>query len=70
MSASLQSSALPNRPQFLRVSELAAMLKVKPKTIYDMVAQRRIPYRKLPGSNLLRFDLDEIVAWTKAGNSK
>jgi excisionase family DNA binding protein len=70
MSASLQTSASPNRPQFLRVSELAAMLKVKPKTIYDMVAQRRIPYRKLPGSNLLRFDLDEIVAWTKAGNSK
>lgn len=70
MSASLQTSALPNRPQFLRVAELAAMLKVKPKTIYDMVAQRRIPYRKLPGSNLLRFDLDEIVAWTKAGNSK
>lgn len=70
MSASLQTAALPNRPQFLRVRELAAMLKVKPKTIYDMVAQRRIPYRKLPGSNLLRFDLDEIVAWTKAGNSK
>ncbi len=70
MSASLQTSALPNRPQFLKVPELAAMLKLKPKTIYDMVAQRRIPYRKLPGSNILRFDLDEIVAWTKAGNSK
>ena len=70
MSASLQTSALPNRPQFLKVPELAAMLKVNPKTIYDMVAQRRIPYRKLPGSNILRFDLDEIVAWTKAGNSK
>ena len=70
MSGSLQTSAFPNRPQFLKVPELAALLKVKPKTIYDMVAQRRIPYRKLPGSNILRFDLDEIVAWTKAGNSK
>jgi excisionase family DNA binding protein len=70
MSTSVQPSALSNRPQFLKVPELAAMLKVKPKTIYDMVAQRRIPYRKLPGSNILRFDLDEIVAWTKAGNSK
>ena len=70
MSASLQTSALPSRPQFLKVLELAALLKVKPKTIYEMVAQGRIPYRKPPGSNILRFDLDEIVAWTKAGNSK
>ena len=66
MSASLQVPAFPSGPQFLKVSELAAMLKVKPRTIYEMVAQRRIPYRKLPGSNLLRFDLDEIIAWTKA----
>jgi hypothetical protein len=35
-----------------------------------MVAQNRIPYRKPPGSNILRFDLDEIIAWTKAGNNK
>ena len=66
MSASLQVSALPSGPQFLKVSELAAMLKVKPRTIYEMVAQRRIPYRKLPRSNILRFDLEEIIAWTKA----
>jgi excisionase family DNA binding protein len=70
MNASLQTSTLPSRPQFLRVSELAAMLKVQPKTIYEMVAQGRIPYRKPPGSNILRFDLDEIIAWTKAGNNK
>jgi hypothetical protein len=35
-----------------------------------MVAQNRIPYRKPPGSNILRFDLDEIIAWTKVGNNK
>ncbi len=67
MSASLQTSASPNRPQFLKVPELAALLKVKPRTIYEMVVQGRIPYRKPPGSNILRFDLEEIVAWTKAG---
>lgn len=66
MSASLRVSTLPSGPQFLKVQELAAMLKLKPRTIYEMVAQRRIPYRKLPGSNILRFDLDEIIAWTKA----
>jgi excisionase family DNA binding protein len=57
-------------PHLLKVPELAAFLNVKPRTIYEMVAQRRIPYRKPPGSNILRFDLDEIIAWTKAGNSK
>ena len=58
------------RPALLNVSELAAFLRVKPRTIYEMVAQNRIPYRKPPGSNILRFDLDEIIAWTKAGNNK
>ena len=61
---------LHNRPALLNVPELAAFLKVKPRTIYEMVAQNRIPYRKPPGSNILRFDLDEIIAWTKAGNTK
>jgi excisionase family DNA binding protein len=70
MSASVQTSLLPSRPQLLRVPELAELLKVKPRTIYEMVAQGRIPYRKPPGSNILRFDLAEIIAWTKAGNNK
>jgi excisionase family DNA binding protein len=70
MSTTMHASVLPSRPQFLKVPELAAMLKVKPKTIYEMVAQGRIPYRKPPGSNILRFDLDEIIAWTKAGITK
>ena len=56
--------------QFLKVAEVAELLKVKPRTIYEMVAQKRIPYRKPLGSNILRFDLDEIIAWTKAGNNK
>ena len=70
MSISVHASASARRPQFLRVAELAALLKLKPRTIYEMVAQGRIPYRKPPGSNILRFDLEEIVAWTKAGINK
>lgn len=56
--------------RLLKVAEVAAVLNVKPRTIYEMVAQKRIPYRKPPGSNILRFDLDEIIAWTKAGSNK
>ena len=66
----MQLSKTPNIPQFLSVNEVASMLKVKPRTIYEMVAQHRIPYRKPPGSNILRFDLDEIIAWTKARINK
>jgi excisionase family DNA binding protein len=61
---------IPNSPRFLKVAELSELLKVKPRTIYEMVAQNRIPYRKPPGTNILRFDLDEILDWTKASANK
>jgi excisionase family DNA binding protein len=60
---------IPNPSRFLKVAELAELLKIKPRTIYEMVAQDRIPYRKPPGSNILRFDLDEILAWTKGSTN-
>jgi excisionase family DNA binding protein len=70
MNTTLTGLELHGRRALINVSELAAFLKVKPRTIYEMVAQNRIPYRKPPGSNILRFDLDEIIAWTKARNNK
>ncbi|HMH42409.1 MAG TPA: helix-turn-helix domain-containing protein [Pyrinomonadaceae bacterium] len=70
MSTNLQSTASVKRPQFLKVPEVAQLLNVKPRTIYEMVAQHRIPYRKPPGTNILRFDLDEILAWTRGENNK
>ena len=65
MSGNLDRSAARIRTQFLKVPEVAELLGVKPRTIYEMVATERIPYRKPPGSSILRFDLDEILAWTK-----
>jgi excisionase family DNA binding protein len=50
-------------PQFLTVGEVAAMLRLRPQTIYNMVSQKRIPFRKA-GHQLL-FDSKEIEAWTK-----
>ena len=70
MSTHLHSVTSPSRPQLLKVPDVAALLNVKPRTIYEMVAQRRIPYRKPPGTNILRFDLDEILAWTRGENNK
>lgn len=51
------------RPKFLDVKELAEMLKLKTRTVYDMVSQGRIPYRKAGDRTI--FLLDEILEWTK-----
>ncbi len=51
------------RPKFLNVKELAEMLRLKTRTIYDMVSQGRIPYRKAGDRTI--FLLDEILEWTK-----
>ena len=39
-------NAKPSPPRFLDVKELAEMLRLKTRTIYDMVSEGRIPYRK------------------------
>ena len=68
MTTQLDPASAAKRSQLLKVSDVAQLLNVKPRTIYEMVAQQRIPYRKPPGSNILRFDLDEILAWTRRKN--
>ena len=50
-------------PRFLKVDEVANLLRCKKRTIYDMVEQERIPYRKVGGR--LLFDAHEIIEWTK-----
>lgn len=49
-------------PALLTVSEVAAMLRVEVSTIYVWTSKRKIPFRKVGGR--LRFDHDEILAWT------
>jgi excisionase family DNA binding protein len=65
MTTRIDSATAAKRPQLLKVSDVAQLLNVKPRTIYEMVAQDRTPYRKPPGSNILRFDLEEILEWTR-----
>jgi excisionase family DNA binding protein len=61
-SEAAQTTLLNGKPQFLTVEELAQMLRVKPRTIYEMVSQGRIPYRKV-GRRVI-FLLAEILEWT------
>jgi len=51
-----------SRPQFLTVQEVAELLRVSPRSIYDWVSQRQIPFHKAGRRTI--FLLDEILAWT------
>ena len=55
----------PNKeiPTYLTLKELAELLKVKPRTIYAWVSEKRIPFERKGG--LLRFRLDAVVAWNE-----
>ena len=50
-------------PHYLTLPEVAAMLRCKTSTIYQLVHKRQIPYRKR-GRQLL-FEAREIDQWTK-----
>lgn len=54
----MNSGAKLKRPQFLNVKELADMLRTKPRTIYDWVSQRKIPFRKV--DERIFFDRERI----------
>jgi excisionase family DNA binding protein len=51
------------QPKFLNVKELAELLRIKSRTVYEMVSQGRIPYRKAGDRTI--FLLDEILEWTR-----
>jgi excisionase family DNA binding protein len=48
---------------FLNVNEAAEFLRIAPKTLYGLVSQRRIPFRKA-GRRLL-FLQSELLEWTR-----
>jgi len=54
-------------PVYLTLKEVAGLLKVKPRTIYAWVSDRRIPFERKGG--LLRFRLDSILAWNELSRS-
>ena len=50
-------------PTYLTLKEVAELLKVKPRTVYAWVSDRRIPYERKGG--LLRFRLNAVLAWNE-----
>jgi excisionase family DNA binding protein len=52
-------------PRFLTVAEVALLLRVSKRTVYDWVSQRKIPHRKAGDRTI--FDRDELLEWTRRG---
>ena len=63
-----QDSVNQPRPKFLNVKELAELLRIKTRTVYEMVSQGRIPYRKAGDRTI--FLLDEILEWTQPNEKR
>jgi excisionase family DNA binding protein len=60
----MSETQLPNPlPKFLEVKEVAILLRISKRTVYDWVSQRKIPFRKAGDRTL--FDRDEILDWTR-----
>ena len=59
-------TAMPTR--YMNVREAAEFLRVAPKTLYGLVSQRRIPYRKA-GRRLLFLE-SELIDWTRPAECK
>ncbi|MFB9174051.1 substrate-binding domain-containing protein [Roseibium salinum] len=58
----------PRRPQFLTTREVADLLRVKERKVYDLAAADEIPHRRITGK--LLFPAEEIHAWIDGTGSK
>jgi excisionase family DNA binding protein len=55
-------------PIFFTVEELANLLRVKKRTVYEWVSQGKIPFRKAGDRTI--FLLEEILEWTVPATRK
>lgn len=58
---------MDKEPRWIDVEQAAQLLGLSKPTVYQYVAERRIPFVKIPGSTLIRFDQDELNDWMRKG---
>lgn len=49
--------------RLMDVDEAAALLRMKPGTLYSWASKRKVPFRKVGAA--LRFHRGELLEWTK-----
>ncbi len=55
-------------PEYFTTRELAALLRVKERKVYDLVSEKALPVRRVTGK--LLFPKEEIEAWIAASAAK
>ena len=56
--------------KWLSIPECADYLGISGHTLYQYVSQRRIPFNKVPHSNLVRFNRERVDKWLESGTVK
>ncbi len=51
------------QPTYLTTREVADLLRVKERKVYDLAAAEDIPHRRVPGTGKLLFPKEEILIW-------
>jgi len=59
---------VPTKARFLKIEEAAELPRLAPKSLYSLVSQRRIPFRKA-GRRLLFLE-SELIEWTRPTERK
>ena len=52
---------------WMTVAQCADYLGISIHTVYQRIAKRQIPHHKMPGSNLVRFNQEEVDEWMQTG---
>ena len=53
--------------QWLNVKEAAEFLGVQVSTLYSYISSRRIPFYKVPRSQLVKFKVSDLNSWLESG---
>lgn len=61
----MQDDQHTNAPIYLTTKEVAEILRVKERKVYDLAAARDIPHRRITGK--LLFPKDELLDWIETG---
>jgi putative molybdopterin biosynthesis protein len=66
-SITIRSNSAEQQPPFLTTKEVADLLRVKERKVYDLAAANEIPHRRITGK--LLFPAAEIMAWIDGGSA-
>jgi excisionase family DNA binding protein len=64
----MDETRVMGQSRFLTVNEAALLLRLAPKSLYSLVSQRRVPFRKA-GRRLLFLE-SELVEWTRPATNR